>query len=155
MINVHEINKIYKIKQLKNIMKNLLLILSFSVVCIQVYPQVAIPYDNDTLFVHPQDTSGLSWGGAGIPIDTLNGAESTTNGMMNTMAIVAELDNGPYAAYYCDTLSGYGHSDWYLPSIRELDTLYAYKDTIGGFTDNVYLSSTESDCAVQVHKVGI
>ncbi len=124
-------------------MKNLLLFLTFSLVCMHAYAQTEIPYNNDTLTVYSDDAR-LKWGGTGTPIDTLNGAESQVNGMMNTIAIVKELGNNGKAAYYCDTLSGNGYSDWYLPSKVELDTLYAYKDQNINLGDDVYLSSTES-----------
>jgi hypothetical protein len=126
-------------------MKNLLLILSFSVVCIQVYPQVAIPYDNDTLWVHPVDnSSGITWGADGLDITEGNGAESDRNGYANTQAIVAEIDTG--AAYLCDTLTAYGYNDWYLPAKVELDSLYQNQSAIGGFnSSSTYWSSTEND----------
>ena len=42
--------------------------------------------------------------------------------------------------------NGGGKSDWYLPSKDELDSLYAQKVTVGGFTtENNYWSSSESD----------
>ncbi len=123
-------------------MKNLLLSLSFSVVCIQVYPQVAIPYNNDTLWVHPVDnSSGITWGAGGLDITDGNGAESDSNGYANTQAIVAEIDTG--AAYLCDTLTAYGYNDWYLPAKVELDSLYQNRNAIGDFIADDYWSSTE------------
>ncbi len=43
----------------------------------------------------------------------------------------------------CDTLVLNGFSDWRLPSKEELNSLYVYKDTIGGFVNYYYWSSTE------------
>lgn len=43
----------------------------------------------------------------------------------------------------CDELILNGYDDWYLPSNVELDRLYLKKDIIGGFTDDIYWSSTE------------
>ncbi len=123
-------------------MKNIFPFLALCLVCIQAYAQIGIPYNNDLLIVYTDDAF-LKWGGTGTPIDTLNGAESQANGRMNTMAIVKKLGNNGKAAYYCDTLSEYGYSDWYLPSRHELDTMYAYKDTLGGINQNFYLSSTQ------------
>ncbi len=36
-----------------------------------------------------------------------------------------------------------GFSDWYLPGKWELNKLYLQKSAVGGFSDNVYWSSTE------------
>ena len=34
---------------------------------------------------------------------------------------------------------------WRLPTIEELEKIYEYRDKIGGFEDNSYWSSTETD----------
>ncbi len=49
------------------------------------------------------------------------------------------------AMNYCDTLQVSGYSDWRLPSIEELKTSYAIRDTFPGFPDEddaYYWSST-------------
>ena len=48
---------------------------------------------------------------------------------------------------YCNNLSFAGFSDWYLPDKNELNAMYVYRNTIGGFitytgTDSHYWSST-------------
>src|SRR6056297_1344904 len=106
---------------------------------------VSIDYNGDTLWIHPDDNSlNIEWGSYGSDIVDGNGADSDTNGIANTEAIVSQLGAGDYAAYLCDTLSAYGY-DWYLPSLVELDTIYSNKAAIGGFSNDYYWSSTESN----------
>jgi len=75
------------------------------------------------------------------------------SGYQNTLNIVACSPNNN-AAQLCNDLVLNGYSDWYLPSLDELNKLYLNKNLIGGFTtvyyDGVnyyntnYLSSTGS-----------
>jgi hypothetical protein len=48
------------------------------------------------------------------------------------------------AARLCGDLELGGYSDWYLPSIDELNKLYINRAAIVGITSNPYWSSTES-----------
>jgi hypothetical protein len=67
-------------------------------------------------------------------------------GDLNTAAILANCPQTNTAAYMCDTLTLNGYTDWYLPSINELDSMLSMKNIIGGFQDyGWYWSSTESD----------
>ncbi len=79
---------------------------------------------------------------------TTTGATGTAigTGLANTNAIIASQGNtGSYAAKICRDYRGGGYSDWYLPSINELNQLYTNYVAIGGFTIGYYLycSSTE------------
>jgi hypothetical protein len=47
------------------------------------------------------------------------------------------------AAQYCENLTAHGQTDWYLPAKDELNVLYTNRTAIGGFTSNVYWSSSE------------
>lgn len=100
---------------------------------------ISAPYDQSTAIV---------WN---------NGSNITTNalgtqigdGVQNTQTIVTAQGLGSYAASLCYNLDLNGYSDWYLPSIGELQELYNNHDKIGNFTTiaSPYLSSTESDAS--------
>lgn len=64
-------------------------------------------------------------------------------GSANTAAIIASQGAGSYAASICNSYTGGGYSDWYLPNSGELDKLYLNKTAIGGFTSLQYWSSSE------------
>ena len=90
------------------------------------------------------DTSeGLYWGCEGT---TISGADGTAigTGNQNTIDIIAGCAEADTAARVCSDLVEGGYSDWYLPSENELDALYVNRDSIGGFTNNLYFSSTQS-----------
>lgn len=79
------------------------------------------------------------------------GAKSLVDGQANTTAIIAQNSSAvDTAATICDSYSNGGYSDWYMPSIWELDQIYNASfilNTILGSTDgiktNTYWSSTE------------
>jgi hypothetical protein len=49
----------------------------------------------------------------------------------------------PTAISYCENLIEGGYNNWKLPTVVELDALYALKNEIGGFVSGVYWSSSE------------
>ena len=90
--------------------------------------------------------SGAEWGCYGYAV---NGADGTAygTGNQNTIDIINSCATSGIAARLCADLVLGGYSDWYLPSLNELNKLYINKATIGGFADNeynYYWSSTEN-----------
>ncbi len=65
-------------------------------------------------------------------------------GQTNTTAIVTACATPGIAARLCDDLVEGGYSDWYLPSLSELQKLCANKVIIGGFSNDGYWSSSQS-----------
>ena len=69
----------------------------------------------------------------------------------NTYAMLY-INNGNVAAKLCAdyevTVSGVTYDDWYLPSKDELNKLYLNKDSVGGFADASYWSSSEGSANV-------
>ncbi len=51
-------------------------------------------------------------------------AESTTNGRANTAAIIEQEGHKRSAALLCDTSTIGGQTDWYLPSMQEMNILW-------------------------------
>jgi len=109
----------------------------------------------DDLVVATKDSSeGITWGGEGSAVGPA--AQSDTDGMGNTKAIIAKLGTSTkYAALLCreyevDSLGNTPclkdltcYNDWFLPSRYQLDCVHAHKKEIGGFADDFYWSSSE------------
>ena len=94
------------------------------------------------LIAAPADQStGAQWGCYGIEIG--NTSRELGTGQANTSAIVNGCSDAGIAARICDNLVLNGYSDWYLPSMNELNTLYLNRDAIGGFGSFSYYSSSE------------
>ncbi len=110
------------------------------------------PGTNHGLVAHTRDMNA-TWGLSG----TLAGAAYSYNGSENTDKIVALAGQGNYAAYICDTMTFQGYSDWYLPSIDELFSLFKESFILNKILGNdgdantdvlglgQYWSSTEKD----------
>ena len=86
--------------------------------------------------------SEIQWGNGSFVV-TGAAATGIGTGKSNTDKIVAALGAGNYAAKICKDLTLNGYNDWYLPSKDELNILYKNKDKIGGFTNDLYWSSSE------------
>ena len=102
----------------------------------QTHGFIAAPYDQ---------SAGIQW---------YNGSFVTTNatdtaigiGASNTALIISVQGAGSYAASICTALSLGGYSNWYLPSLSELEKLYTnlHLQAIGNFNSaSYYYSSTE------------
>ena len=87
--------------------------------------------------------TGTQWGCVG----TLTGASGTAvgTGAANTAAILSACTTVGIAAQICHAYNGGGYTDWYLPSLDELNKLYLNKAAIGGLSFASYWSSTEID----------
>jgi hypothetical protein len=94
------------------------------------------------LIATPTDQGQAEWGCYGIEI---NGADGTTvgTGKQNNIDIESGCTTSGTAADICANLMYGGYSNWFLPSKDELKKLYLNKDSIGGFTNNLYWSSTD------------
>jgi hypothetical protein len=83
-----------------------------------------------------------SWGCKGTNISGADGTAIGT-GYQNTLDIVAGCSDTPIAASEALAYEYNSYSDWYLPSEDELTEMCTQKAVIGGFGNDVYLSSTE------------
>jgi len=93
-----------------------------------------------------QNDLGLyQWGCYGGSITGTSTALGT--GQVNTNLILNGCSQRPIAASICDDLVLNGHSDWYLPSLMELNLLYQNLVTlnIGVFQNGIYWSSSDSN----------
>jgi uncharacterized protein (TIGR02145 family) len=101
-----------------------------------------VPGQTKGIIAAPSDQSiGIQWyNGSYIPV---NGSFPFLGlGQDNTYAIVSTQSAGSYAASLCWDLVLGGYSDWFLPSIEELNKLYLNRAVIGGFASDNYWSST-------------
>ena len=92
------------------------------------------------LIAAPYDQSIATWGCSGPLIGGTSTAFGT--GQANTTAIVKGCSEVGIAARLCNDLVLGGYSDWYLPSIDELNKLYINRVAIGGFANDYYWSSS-------------
>ena len=100
-------------------------------------------------------SSGIRWNnGSNVTTGATGTAEGT--GGTNTGAIIAAqgATETSYAAGLARAYTGGGYTDWFLPSINELNKMYENRSTINttasansgsNFTTNYYWSSTEKD----------
>ena len=92
----------------------------------------------------PVDQASAPWG---CYFTAISGAQSTAvgTGAANTAAIVAGCVEAGTAAKVAEAYTLNGYTDWYLPSLGELNLLYAQKSVVGGFANYSYWSSSEYD----------
>jgi len=93
----------------------------------------------------PSDQSnGIKWSNGSFVKTDATGKQLGT-GQSNTTKIVTVQGEGNYAAKICDNLTLNTYSDWYLPSISELNLMYdnLKLKAIGDFKNGYYWSSTE------------
>ncbi|MHC1776312.1 MAG: DUF1566 domain-containing protein [Lentimicrobium sp.] len=95
------------------------------------------------LIAAPADQGLGAWGCYGASITGADGTALGT-GNQNTIDILAGCAEAGIAARICGELVLNGYSDWYLPSIDELNKLYLNRAAIGGFVITAYWSSSET-----------
>ncbi|GHU42845.1 hypothetical protein FACS1894190_12650 [Spirochaetia bacterium] len=103
--------------------------------------------DWDYLEAAPEDLEAFAWASEGKTTTPLTGpfSKGIGSGKENTRLILAEDSNAP-AAKAASEYEHNGFSDWFLPSIDELDLIYANTEVIkGGFDGNFYWSSNQTD----------
>ncbi len=92
----------------------------------------------DTALVNCSALGACSPSGESNTVILINtDSNSNTSGLQNHVA-----------AKYCADLSSNGYTDWYLPSIEELNVLYGNRTAIGGFTTVWYRSSQEANSSM-------
>jgi hypothetical protein len=88
-----------------------------------------------------------SWATGGNQSLAVSGADATAIGFgsQNTIDIVAQSGNvsATSAAAYASGYEYGGFSDWFLPSLDELQELYANEESVTGLLGSNYWSSTE------------
>jgi len=102
---------------------------------------IAAPSDQATVNDFPD------WGCIGSPILGADGLAVGT-GAQNTIDIENGCTTSGTAADICSNLILGGFSDWFLPSIEELETMYlniGSVSNIGNFVSTKYWSSSEKD----------
>jgi hypothetical protein len=97
-----------------------------------------------------QSTGMVWWNGSNVT----TGASATAlgTGNANTNTIVAVQGNGYYAAKLCYDLVLNGYSDWYLPSLNDLNKLYINRTVIGLITGAFYWSSSEFNSSIAYYE---
>jgi hypothetical protein len=99
-------------------------------------------------------STGIRWYG-GTYVTTRARGNGVGAGLKNTAIIIATqagvytptYDGNAFAASVCNEYTATDgdviYADWYLPSLHELNLLYAVKHLVGGIDNSVYWSSTE------------
>jgi hypothetical protein len=93
---------------------------------------------------------GNNWGCSGTLIGT---SQAIGTGASNTNAILAGCPAANTAARVCDELLLSGYSDWFLPSLNELNELFTHRAAIGGFSEAGYYASSEVNATNAYEKV--
>jgi hypothetical protein len=95
------------------------------------------------LIVAPTDQStGIQWYNGSYTVTTANSVQIGA-GNANTITIVNSQGAGSYAARLCYDLVLNGYSDWYLPSLNELQPMTIHRVLLN-LSNTDYWTSTES-----------
>lgn len=104
-------------------------------------PHGLIVAQNNQINANP----GIKWDNASATTLQTSTGTSIGDGSTNTSTIVSFNGAGSYAAKTCFDLTLNSYNDWYLPSKDELNKIYQNRLVIGGFSSEVFWSSTEFD----------
>jgi len=99
----------------------------------------------------PVSIGNFTWGCNGTSIAT---SIDFGTGEINTAAIVAFCTETNTAARACDTLNYNGYSDWYLPSLNELNLVYNNIGKFGVILNTPYWSSSECGAGYAYYSSG-
>lgn len=80
------------------------------------------------------------WNGVDIPLISSQNFQSIGYGYSNTLNIIntyGEITIS-YAAGLANSFRGGGYTDWYLPTVNELEKIYLVRNTIGGFSPGIF-----------------
>lgn len=102
--------------------------------------------DTNLYVTDVNQSTGIQWKNPPAPtpaVDDIN-PDSNTDGQANHDNRSGTLSHFP-AFELCENLTRHSYSDWYLPAKNELNVLYTNRTAIGGFTSDLYWSSTEVD----------
>jgi hypothetical protein len=93
----------------------------------------------------PSDQGLFPWGCYGTDIP--NTSTAVGSGATNTAYIMAGCAERPIAASVCADLVLNGYSDWYLPSLGEMQLMYSrlFLQGLVGFSVSYYCSSSQND----------
>ena len=89
--------------------------------------------------------------GSGVSASGYTGAQNIDNGRLDTAILVnySPFYTDTDAAHWCANMNFGGYTNWYLPSLQELNyVLYNNKAALGGFQASNYWSSTEFNTVV-------
>lgn len=73
----------------------------------------------------------------------IGGAPATCRTGFNNSVVLANLAATYQAAEYCRGLSSFGHTDWYLPALDELQVMYLNRASLPGMDTQYYWSSSQ------------
>jgi len=90
-------------------------------------------------------SSGAEWGCMSLTSRIGGTSEEIGTGQANTSRIVNGCNEAGIAARLCDDLVLNGYSDWFLPSLKEMDKMYLSRNVVGGFANKPYWNSTEDN----------
>lgn len=94
------------------------------------------------LIAAESDIINAEWGCYGTSLPGAQGSGLGT-GYQNTLDIINGCNEPGIGAILCYDLVLEGYTDWFLPSQNELTKLYENRVAIGGFTEELYMCSTE------------